>query len=69
VSSEPDFLSVEDVLLLHQQQLARYGGGAGLRDGGALDSAIAMPQATFDGSFVHEDLFAGLLRVLGSSVS
>jgi death-on-curing protein len=58
VSGEPDFLSVEDVLLLHEEQLARYGGAAGVRDPGALDSAVAMPQATFDAQFVHEGLFA-----------
>jgi death-on-curing protein len=58
VSDEPDFLSVEDVLLLHEEQLARYGGGAGVRDPGALDSAVAMPRATFDGQFVHEGPFA-----------
>ena len=56
--TEPDLLTVEDVLLLHEEQLARYGGGAGVRDAGALDSAVATPRATFDGQFVHEDLFA-----------
>lgn len=58
MSDEPDFLTVEDVLLLHEEQLARYGGGAGVRDPGALDSAVAMPRATFDEQFVHEDPFA-----------
>jgi death on curing protein len=58
VSDDADFLTVEDVVLLHEEQLARYGGGAGVRDSGALDSAIAMPRATFNGQFVHEDLFA-----------
>jgi len=58
VSKDPDFLSVEDVLLLHEEQLAHYGGGAGIRDPSALDSAVAMPRATFDEQFVHEDLFA-----------
>ncbi len=56
--SDPDFLLVEDVRLLHEEQLARYGGSAGVRDPGALDSAVAMPRATFDGKFVHADLFA-----------
>lgn len=56
--SDPDFLTLDDVLLLHEEQLAGYGGGAGIRDPGALDSAIAMPRATFDGELVHEDLFA-----------
>jgi death on curing protein len=57
VTVEPDFPTVEDVLLLHEEQLARYGGGAGLRDPGSLDSAVAMPKATFDGAFVHDDLY------------
>jgi death-on-curing protein len=58
VTDDPDFLLVEDVLILHEEQLARYGGGAGLRDPGALDSAVAMPRATFGGEFVHQDLHA-----------
>jgi len=57
VTVDPEFLLVEDVLL-HEEQLARYGGGAGLRDVGALESAVAMPRATFGGDFVHEDLHA-----------
>ena len=56
--SEPEFLTVDDVLLLHAEQLARYGGGDGLRDPGALDAAVAMAQQSFGGEFVHEDLFA-----------
>jgi death-on-curing protein len=58
VSDDPDFLTAEDVLLLHEEQLARYGGGAGVRDPAALESGVAMPRATFDGQFVHADLFA-----------
>jgi death on curing protein len=58
VKGDPDFLTVEDVLLLHEEQLARYGGGAGVRDPGALDSAVAMPRATFGEQFVLEDLLA-----------
>jgi death on curing protein len=58
VSDEPDFLTVEDVLLLHEEQLAGYGGAAGVRDPGSLDSAVATPSVTFDGQFVHEDIFA-----------
>jgi death on curing protein len=54
----PQFLSVEDVLLIHEEQLARYGGGAGIRDQALLESAVATPEASFDGEFVHEDLFA-----------
>jgi death-on-curing protein len=59
VTSEiPEFLDIEDVLELHALQLARYGGADGVRDRGLLESALAQPQATFDGEFVHPDLFA-----------
>jgi death-on-curing protein len=57
VTEPPEFLTVEDVLLLHEQQLARYGGGAGLRDVSLLDSAVAQPKATFSEEFLHRDLF------------
>jgi death on curing protein len=54
---DPVFLELEDVLLLHEQQLARYGGGAGIRDLGLLESAVATPLATFGGEYLHAGLF------------
>ncbi len=56
--TDPEFLDLEDVLLIHEEQLYKYGGSAGLRDQGLLESALGMPRATFGGQFVHEDLFA-----------
>ncbi len=53
----PDFLTLDDVLAMHDDQLERFGGSAGIRDMGALESAIAMTTATFDGEFLHQDLF------------
>jgi death-on-curing protein len=55
---DPVFLDLEDVLLIHEEQLARYGGSAGVRDAGLLESAIAMPRASAGGEFAHEDIFA-----------
>ena len=54
----PEFLTLDDVLEMHGQQLERYGGSPGLRDQGLLESALAQPMATFGGEFLHEDLFA-----------
>ena len=51
------FLSLEDVLDLHDDQLRLFGGAAGIRDHNALESAVAMPASTFDGAFLHGDLF------------
>ncbi len=56
--TDPVFLDDEDVLLIHEEQLARYGGAAGIRDPALLQSAVAMPRATAGGEFAHEDLFA-----------
>ena len=55
--SEPDFLSVEDVLIIHEEQIEHFGGAAGLRDQGLLESAVAQPQMSFGGAFAHHDLF------------
>jgi len=48
---------VEDVVELHAMQLARYGGAAGLRDRALLDSAVAQPQASYGGAWLHPDLW------------
>ncbi|MEO1069264.1 MAG: type II toxin-antitoxin system death-on-curing family toxin [Cyanobacteria bacterium J06638_6] len=52
----PNFPSHEDVLLLHDDQIATYGGTAGVRDQGLLDSALAQPRATFGGELLHPAL-------------
>lgn len=53
----PVFLSLEEVLALHDDQLRRYGGAGGLRDLGLLSSAVAIPKATFGGELLHQSLF------------
>ena len=50
---EPVFLSLDEVLEIHEQQIERYGGSSGLRDAAGLESAVATPQATFGGKFLH----------------
>ena len=51
--SEPDFLTLDDVLALHADRIESYGGSLGLRDLGALQSALGMPSASFRGTFLH----------------
>jgi len=51
-----DFLTLDDVLALHAGSIARFGGDAGIKDLGLLESAIAMPEATFGGADLHETL-------------
>jgi death on curing protein len=54
---EPVFLTLDDVLEIHEQQIERYAGSHGLRDTGALESAVATPQATFGGKYLHGSLY------------
>lgn len=44
---EPLFLTREQVLSYHRQQLELFGGGEGLLDSGLLESALAQPQTTW----------------------
>src|SRR3569832_264121 len=52
------FLSVENVLAIHADTIAEEGGRVGIRDIGLLESAVAMPQATYEGAYLHPDLAA-----------
>jgi death-on-curing protein len=52
--TEIAFLTLEDVLALHDELIHRYGGTSGLRDAGLLEAALAMPQAGFGGRYFHE---------------
>lgn len=52
----PVFLTLDEVLALHADQLERYGGDPGLRDVGLLESALATPRATFGRAYLHGSL-------------
>lgn len=51
------FLSLVEVLEIHQDQVGRYGGASGIRDIELLKSALGMPSATYGGQFLHTDIF------------
>jgi death-on-curing protein len=42
--NEPEWLGLAEVLRIHARQLAVFGGPSGLRDQGALESALGRPQ-------------------------
>lgn len=52
----PRFLTVDEVLWIHLDQITRYGGSSELRDLGLLESAVMSPRAVFNGEFLHRDL-------------
>jgi len=50
------FLSVQDVLAIHEDTIRHEGGLPGLRDPGLLESAVLMPQQQFGGRYLHPGL-------------
>jgi death-on-curing protein len=50
------YLSVEQVLQIHELQIENFGGSADLRDEGALESAVARPAMTFGGEDLYPDV-------------
>jgi death-on-curing protein len=52
----PYFLTLDEVLAIHADQVRRYGGRRGVRDMALLDSALAMPPASFAGKRLHASL-------------
>ena len=45
--NEPLFLTKEQILAYHEQQLSLFGGQPGLGDEGLLESALVQPQNTY----------------------
>lgn len=51
------FLSLAEVVEIHNDQIQKYGGQDGIRDMNLLSSAVTMPYASFSGSFFHSNIF------------
>jgi death-on-curing family protein len=45
--SDPSFLTLDEVLLLHEISLTQFGGSTGIRDEGGLESAVEQPKNTY----------------------
>ena len=57
MTEEPEFLTLDEILEIHDDQIQHYGGDVGIRDRGLLESAVAMPQQSFGGQYLHRDIF------------
>jgi death-on-curing protein len=66
--SEIEYLTLNEVLLLHARLIQATGGSRGLRDLGLLESAVARPQATFAGADLYPDLWAKAAALMHSLV-
>jgi death-on-curing protein len=62
-SSRTQFLSVDEVLAIHERLVAAFGGPKGVRDRGLLESALFRPQTGYYGDLAEmaSALFESLL--------
>jgi len=50
------YLTLDEVLFLHERQLSLFGGPPGVRDAGQLEAALAQPRMNVFGREPHETL-------------
>jgi death on curing protein len=62
------YLTVQEVLFIHARLIATTGGEHGVRDLGLLESAVARPQATFDGIELYPGLWHKAAALMQSLV-
>jgi death-on-curing protein len=62
------YLTLSEVLWLHQAIIESSGGALGIRDLGALESALAQPRATFGGHDLYPSLVEKAAALLYSLV-
>jgi len=63
-----EYLTLEEVYLLHERLIQLTGGSSGLRDPGLLESAVARPQASFDGEELYPDLWTKAAALMQSLI-
>ena len=66
MSQDIYFLTLDQILVIHQDQIDRYGGSHGLRDLALLESALFRPQSTFSGKDLYPSLFDKAAALLHS---
>lgn len=59
-----NYLSLEQVLFIHQQMLEKYGGSEGVRDQNLLEFSIVKPRISAFGEEVYPTLFLKLAALL-----
>ena len=53
---EPSFLTTEDILFIHEQEIQKAGGDPGIRQEEYVQDCADAPKASFDGEYLN-DLF------------
>ena len=63
------YLSVDQLLALHEAQVEHYGGDAGVRDRGGVEASAARPAMTFGGEDLYPDVPAKAAALLHAIVT
>jgi len=61
-----EYLTVNEVILVHARLVQLTGGSRGIPDMGLLESAVARPQVTFDGAELYPDLWSKAAALMHS---
>ncbi len=57
MTTQTSFLTLEQILVIHEDQIDRYGGSHGIRELALLESAVFRPQSTFAGEELYSTIF------------
>ena len=68
MSLQTVFLTLEQVLVVHEDQIDRYGGSHGIRDLALLESALFRPQTTFAEEELYPTIFNKAAALLHSLI-
>jgi death on curing protein len=60
-----EYVTIADTIFFHKQLIERYGGAPGIRDAGALESALHRPRTGYYDTLIHEA--AALLESLAQN--
>ena len=63
-----EFLTLDQILVIHEDQIERYGGSGRLRDLALLESAVFRPQTTFGGFDLYPALFEKAAALMHSLI-
>jgi death-on-curing protein len=50
---DPSFLSLEDILSIHEQEIKRAGGEPNIRESESIEACVDAPNVTFDGKYLN----------------
>lgn len=54
MTQEPSFLTLEDILLIHQKEIQLSGGVADVRDHEGVKACVDSPKASYGGQYLYD---------------